>query len=52
MLEICNKNQQIFATQKCWHQFFYFCMFSVSHLIPVDVIWRFMSPTVEMKAEN
>ena len=51
-LEIGHKKQQVFATQKRWRQILYFCMFSVSYLIPVDVIWRFMSDTVAMKGEH
>ena len=49
-LEVCYKSQQVFATQKCWRQLLYFRMFIVSHLISVDVIWRFMSHIVETNA--
>ena len=51
-LEIRHKSRQVFITQKCWRQILYFCMFILSHLFPVDVIWRFMSHVVEKKAEN
>ena len=51
-LEICHNSHQVFTTQKRWRQILYFCIFIISRLFPVEVIWRFRSHIVEKKAEN
>ena len=49
---ICHKSKQVFTTQRRWRQILYLCMIIEARLIPVDVIWRFMSHIVDRKTEN
>ena len=45
-------SSQDFTTQRRWRQILYFCMIIAARLVPVDVIWRFMSHNVDRKTEN
>ena len=49
---IYHKSKQVFTTQRRWRQNLYLCMIIAARLIPVDVIWRFMSHIVDRKTEN
>ena len=51
-IKFCYKTKKVFTTQRRWRQILYFCMIIAARLIPVNVIWRFMSHIVNRKTEN
>ena len=48
----CHKNPQFLQLRNADVNFFNFCMFRVSHLIPLKAILFVMSHIVEMKADH